>query len=126
LELHQKTLVKLGCFEERRFLVFNRPSEEVMIRAINLWRETQSNAIVRPQFNTVFVVVGNGRSEMGSLRSIGAKSAGELAQSVIIVTQPQHMPRWADFVQRADSTSPKKWEDIMDVIHKSRFVPVRK
>src|SRR5688500_12515363 len=48
LQFHEKALVKLGYFEERRFLVFDGRAEGVMTRAISLWRSTQSNAIVRP------------------------------------------------------------------------------
>ena len=121
LQLHEKALVKLGYFEERRFLVFNGRAESVMTRAISSWRSTQSNAIVRPQFDAVFVVGGTGTSEMGSVRSIGRKSAGELAESLIIVTQPAHMPQWAELVQRSDSGRPKKWEDITNIVHRSRF-----
>ena len=126
LQLHEKALVKLGYFEERRFLVFDGRAEGVMTRAISFWRSTQSNAIVRPQFDTVFVVGGTGTSGMGSVRSIGRKSAGELAESLIVVTQPAHMPHWAELVQRSDSAGPKKWEDITNIVHRSRFVPVRR
>ena len=121
LQLHEKALVKLGYFEERRFLVFNGRAEGVMTTAISIWRSTQSNAIVRPQFEAVFVVGGTGTSEMGSVRSIGRKSAGELAESLIIVTQPAHMPQWAELVQRSSSGGPKKWEDITNIVLRSRF-----
>ncbi len=126
LQLHEKALVKVGYFEERRFLVFNGRAEEVMTRAASLWRSTQSNAIVRPQFDAVFIVGGTGTSEMGSVRSIGRKSAGELAECLIVVTQPAHMPQWADLVQRSDLGGPKKWEDITNIVHRSRFVPGRR
>ena len=126
LQLHEKALVKLGYFEERRFLVLNGRAEAVMTTTISSWRSTQSNATVRPQFDTVFVVGGSGTSEMGSVRSIGRKSAGELAESLIVVTQPAHMPHWAELVQRSDSAGPKKWEDITNIVHRSRFVPVRR
>ena len=126
LRLHEKALVKLGYFEERRFLVFDGRAEGVMTRAISSWRSTQSNAIVRPQFDAVFVVGGSGTSEMGSVRSIGRKSAGELAESLIVVTQPAHMPQWAELVQRSGSSGPRKWEDITNIVHRSRFVPGRR
>jgi hypothetical protein len=126
LQMHEKALVKLGYFEERRFLIFNGPAEGVMARAISSWRGAQSNAIVRPQFDIVFVVGGSGTSEMGSVRSIGMKSSGELAQSLIVVTQPAHMPQWAELVQRSDLGGPRKWEDITNIVHRSRFVPARR
>jgi hypothetical protein len=121
LQLHEKALVKLGYFEERRFLVFDGRAEGAMTRAISLWRSTQSNAIVRPQFDAVFIVGGSGTNEMGSVRSIGRKSAGDLAESLIVVTRPAHMPQWAQLVQRSDSGRPKKWEDITNIVHRSRF-----
>ena len=126
LQLHEKALIELGYFEERRFLVFNRRAEGVMMGAINFWRSTQSNAIVRPQSDAVFIVGGSGANEMGSVRSIGRKSAGELAESLIVVTRPAHMPQWAEWVQRSDVGGPKKWDDITNIVHKSRFVPVRR
>jgi hypothetical protein len=121
LELHERALVKLGYFEERTFLVFNGRAEGVMERAVSLWRDTQSNAVVRPQFDRVYIVGESARGEMGSVRSIGRKSAGELAESLMIVTRPAHMPQWAEFVQRSDSARPKT-----NLVHKSRFVPVRR
>jgi hypothetical protein len=126
LQLHEKALIKLGYFEERRFLVFNRRAEGVMTRAIDFWRSSQSNALVRPQFDAVFVVGGTGTSEMGSVRSVGKQSAGELAESLLVVTHPAHMPQWAEWIQRSDVAGPKKWEDISNIVHETRFVPVRK
>jgi hypothetical protein len=121
LELHEKALVKLGYFEERRFLVFNRRAEGVMERAVSLWRNTQSNAIVRTQFDRVYLVGENGRGEIANVRSVGRKSAGELAESLVIVTRPAHMPQWAEFVQRSDSARPET-----NLVHKSRFVPLQR
>jgi hypothetical protein len=121
LELHERALIRLGYFEERRFLVFNGRAEGVMERAVSLWRNTQSNAVARPQFDRVYLVGENGRGEMGSVRSIGRTTAGELAESLIIVTRPERMPQWAEFVQRSDSARSKT-----NLVHKSRFVPVRR
>jgi hypothetical protein len=119
LKLHEAALIKLGYFEERRFLVFNRPSDKVTTRAVDLWKDTQTNPIVRRQFDEMFVAGGNGSREMGSIRSIGAP-AGGLAESLVIVTQPEHMPHWAELVHRTDSASPT------NMALKRVFVPVRR
>lgn len=121
LKHHERALVKLGYFEERRFLVFNRSAEGVMMRAIGSWKDTQSNAIVRPHLDSMFIVGAN-PGAIGSVRSIDRKSAGELAESLVIVTQPEHMPVWADFVQRSDPQRPS----ISNLVHKSTFIPLRK